>query len=405
MSKYKSNGNYVLEKLLIYSYNSKESKGEGKAWDLMPSFSEISLFESLTDSVMTGYVAVADSENVRELMELHGMERIELSFHTAGAEEQRIDFIGVVYKISERIRLTEHTMGYKISFCSEALIKSERSFVQRAYEGNVHDIVVQIYEEYLRGLDDKNIEIVPTEGIHRYTFGTLRPIDSINIMLRDSYSVNNEYGYVFYEDNEKFNYKPLQMLYLQEPVARYVHRLPGVYDDVNERAQEQFESIQAINYSDEVSLLDRIADGVYGSSHIYFDITTKQYMTHRYDTISEYDEERSLGNSPVQRELEIGDDVVFMNYVSNNMPMTIQYTRSLMKMIESETFKANITVFGDSSLKVGEIIEVFLPRLSSNEEIENPYQGKMLISAIRHTMDRVNYMQELEVVKDAFVKE
>src|SRR5699024_9041200 len=137
MSKYKSNGGYVLERLLIYSYD-EESPGEGKAWDLAPAFSEISLFESLTDETMTGYVAVADSENIRDIMELHGLERVELSFYTAGAEEQRIDFVGVVYKVSERIRITEHTMGYKISFCSEAMIKSERTFVQRAYEGNVH---------------------------------------------------------------------------------------------------------------------------------------------------------------------------------------------------------------------------------------------------------------------------
>lgn len=398
---YSANGQYILNSMTLFS--KKENSEDEVALDMSSTFKECSIFESIDGETMSGYVVILDSVNLYDTLPIYGGERVEISFYTAGAEQFAVDVIMYVYKTSERIRISEQSVAYKISFCSEALLKSERTFVQTGYVDTNDRIAQQIYRTFLRNQSNKPFIADVCLGFSEYTFGAIKPIEAIQILTRDAVATNGNVGYKFFENQDAFNFVSIQSLYQQQPVARYTNRLGGYYDDVKQRAIEQFESIQDIKYYEENSLLDRINDGLHGSDHVYFDIVTKQVITHHYNQADQFDKNKSLGEIADKKPIADGNDIINIGYVSDTLNRTSFETQSKMKLIEAYKFRCEITVFGDSRLKAGDVIEVYFPRLYvGQEELRNIYEGKVLISSIRHTITPDQYMQEIELIKDAY---
>ena len=402
ITKYSSNGQYVLSRLVLFAKESETSDKE-IAWDLSASFTECSIFESLDEEFITGYVTVVDSVNLNDLFPLYGEERVEVSFHTSGAEDFTIDYIGSIYKVSERIRLSEHSTIIKISFCSQEMINSQRKYVQSYFSDTNSNIVNNLYNNYIKSEQAKQIIVEDTLGLSEYTFGAVKPAEAINILKRYSISKDFNSGFVFFENQDAFNFVSLQSLYQQEPVAKYTSRLGGIYEDVQQRVQESFETIQSIKFYEENSFLDRINDGIHGSKHTYFDIVKKQIITHEYEKDLFYNKEKSLGSIANKKKMKKGDDVTLLSYTSDKIELTEFDMINRMKHIESKMFSAEISVFGDSKLKAGDVISVYFPRNQADQtSLDNVFDGEVLIFSIRHTFTRDQYVQEIEIVKDAY---
>ena len=66
--------------------------------------------------------------------------------------------------------------------------------------------------------------------------------------------------------------------------------------------------------------------------------------------------------------------------------------------------KCTITVFGDSDLTLGDMINLQIPLYSSTDsgEIDRYYSGKYLILALRHRLELGRYYLDIELVKDSF---
>lgn len=397
---YAGNGHYVLEycRLLAKDQNADEEL----TWDLSGFMFEVSLFESLYSSTMSGYIAVVDSFNINQLLPLYGNETIELSFYTAGSEQNPIVYFGKVYKISEKHRISDHSSGYIIKFCSEAAILSKRSFVQRGFRSSRHQIVTDIYNKYLSGASRKSLEAQTTKGVSTYTWGAVEPLEAISGMSRTCMGTDGTVGFLFYENNKEFRLQSLQSLYQQEPVAFYSNRPAGVYDDVKDRHVEQFNSIQDIKINEENSLLDRIMDGVHGSDNIYYDILNKSLTNKHYRKNESFDPAKSLGKIPDKKFIEDGEDIMVLSYASGNPEQYLWEVETMMKKIEAETFKAKMSVFGDTAIKAGDTINVTIPEWDQFEEMTSSFEGKVLISSIRHTITKTTYVQVFNIQKDSY---
>lgn len=392
---YASNGQYVLERLIL------NSEDTGNTINLIPAMVEVDLFESINESSVSGMISIVDTMNLADILPLYGNETIEICFYTAGNENNPVEYTGRVYKISERHRITEHSMGYTIMFCSEEQIKSERMFVQSGYENTIDNIARDILGNKLGSSKEFNVE--KTKGIMKYVLGSIHPIQAIGMISKNAIGSNDNTGYIFYEDLNKFNFVSLQSLYQQEPITEYTYRNAGYYEDVKNRAAEQFNSIQEIKILEENSLLDRVMDGLHGSKHMYFDLLSKKPTVVDYSKSEYYEKSKSLGALADKKEVDSGDDVLFMNY--NNNVQDIAQTRTLNKMrkLESETFKTEITVFGDSTIRAGMVVYVTIPNWNSDQlNIRSVYSGNMLIGSIRHTITQKHYAQSIMLQKESY---
>lgn len=401
---YASNGQYVLEEVKLFAKDLNTD--DELEWNLIPTMYEISLFESIIKGPMTGYIAIQDSFNINELLPLYGEERIELSFYTAGNEDNPIEYQGLVYKVSEKHRISEHTSGYKIMFCSESALLSKRRFTNRGYKDVSSNVVQQIFDGMLVDRSEKRLEVSETKGVQTYSFGALEPLEAISIVSRRASSTQDDVGYVFYENNREYRFVPLQELYQQDPVAEYTNTQAGVYKDVKQRAQEQFESYQSIEINEENSFLDRLMDGVHGSNHAFFDIVNKTFVNYHYKKNERFDDTKSLGSMPDKKPVGNGQDTQSIVYHSDQSELTLNEVQGYMKKKESETFKALVSVFGDSTLVAGDVIYLVVPNWNVDQEnVKTMFQGKVLIDSIRHTLTKDQYTQTLGVRKDSYDEE
>lgn len=398
---YNGNGNYILEYCNLYSKD--ENTDEELVWDLVPHFVEASLFESITSPTMSGYIAVIDAFNANELLPLYGGERIELSFYTAGNEEKPIEYIGYVFKVSPKHRLTEHSTGYKISFCSEASILSKRTFTHMGMTSTISQMVSDIYSNHLLGRTRKLLETSSTKGVLSYTFGATEPLDAISVLSRRASGTDSTVGYLFYENNQTFKFESIQQMYQRDIVASYTNRQAGVYEETSQRNIEQFESIQGINIDEENSFMDRMMDGIHGSNFGHFNLMTKTFTNFHYRKNDDFDPSKSLGSIPDKKFVDDGNDTQSIAYESSDPLIWFDEARGIMKLIESETFRAKVSVFGDSNLKSGDLIRLSVPNWNVDQEnVKTGFDGSVLISSIRHTITPKTYAQVLGVRKDAY---
>lgn len=401
MSAYTSSGNYELSKLVLRVEDASPENNTGLSWDLRPFMVEASLFESIENVTMSGYVTIVESFNINDVLPLYGNEIIELEFNTAGSDHA-VTYTGRVYKVTDRHRISEHAMGYVIKFVSEASLLSQRTFVNRGFKSTICEMVNTIYGSKLSGSVEKPLSLEKTKGIHTYTIGEQKPLEAILWLSRQAKAKDDNSGFVFFENHDEFVFSSLQTLYSRPAVAKYHSGHSGVYSDVKKKHEEEFERLQDVEMFENNSILDRFMEGVHGSEHMYFDLIEKRVTKHSYDNETEYNPEKSLGEIVNKKKVERGRDLLRLRYVSGD-----QYIRdevqNLMTIKQSEMFKGRIVVYGDSKLLAGDIIEVNFPVWTSYEkDLKSAFSGKVLVSGIRHLLTQSGYTQNILVRKDAY---
>ena len=164
MSKYTGNGQFTLNELsLVYV----ESGDNEKTIDLSLAYVQVDLYESIFDQTMSGSVSIVDSFNLQDLLPLYGNEKINIDFHTQGNDANPVQYTGIVYKISEKHRITEHSSGYTIYFISPEAINSQQRNIQRAFEATTGECVDRIYNTIV-GPSQKRLESVSTKSFDIY---------------------------------------------------------------------------------------------------------------------------------------------------------------------------------------------------------------------------------------------
>jgi hypothetical protein len=401
MSKYTGNGQFTLNRAtLLY----KDQGDDQKELDLSYAFVQIDLFESIFEQTMNGAISILDTYNLPDFLPLYGQEYIELEFHTQGNEANPIVYRGVVYKISEKHRLTEHASGYSIYFISELAITSQKLHVQKSFNETPSAITKKIFDTTLKE-EDKLLELEETKSVESYVFGALKPLEVISILSKHSYSKAGDIGYVFFEDNLQYNFKPITKLYQQESVSEYKSRNKGLYDDVDQRAQEAFSNIQDLKLLEENSYLDRLMEGQHGATFHKFDLFTKTMSSFKYDRSKEYDETKSLGQYPFKKDIDVSlENKTSLAYGQNSKLLHSEISKGLNSKIELNMIRAELTIFGDSFLRCGQCVDINLPIWNKDqEETGDRLSGKFLISNIHHQISQQEkYTQTIMIQKEAY---
>lgn len=399
--KYVSEGEYHLTKLTL-------RKGV-EVIDLKGLFIDIAIYESMFDQVISGDISITDVHGVDERTPMYGNEMIEIEFYTAGNSSNPISITGVVYKIDAKTQLSQSASGYIIRFTDEFLMKSSRLAYRYGHEIEIGKMVKQIYNNTMNNSvsDKKQIDIVPTSGIEHYVGTKAHPLGIINKLAEKSVSTSGEYGYMFYQDNQKFNFKPIEYLYKQDPVTEFINRDSGIFQDVKQHTVERFNAIQKIELADTNNVYaERLARGAHGSRWYSIDLISKRVIAHDYNKTSAFDKSKSLGTTPhLYNDIsETTYDDLHITEVQANVPSGLQTKCfNLMQRENLFTFRATITTNGDSSLSVGQVAKVNLPNWDNSKQLTTkPYSGNFLITEIKHVLNRRTYIQSIMVQKDAY---
>src|SRR6056300_1381404 len=80
-------GDFRIKRCTIISYRKAPDSDQAFRVNVLPQLLNLSFVEDLTSPVITGEIDLADTNDIRTLLPLTGMERLELKVFTPGQDE------------------------------------------------------------------------------------------------------------------------------------------------------------------------------------------------------------------------------------------------------------------------------------------------------------------------------
>lgn len=402
---------------------------------------EISYFEDIFNCSTSGHILIRDSISLIEGLKLCGNEYIKLVFNKNESINNKAEFYRYfrVYRVGERTLENNNTEMYTLHFCSEELFLSEQMRVLKSYKNKqISEIIKDILKNYLK-IPEKRINVDDSDGLYDLIVPNKKPFEAINWLINVAQPLGKEGAdYLFYENQDGFNFLSLQKLYEKVPYSEYSYNPnnAGLFNKTTELTRS-FNNIKSYKYLDTFDSLYAVSGGVLANKVRVVNTLTQDYKDVTFDYTKYFNSTNTLNNSPIIGSIEnrLGKkpnenyDGVFKTVNSNFRVKFAEWYKNdpsgVGNDIMAEVFipfrtaqiklasysRVRLLVTGDPQLSVGKIIEVNLPSNISKDgtKKENKSEkslfnsGKYLIIGVRHVIDiNLKYETILEVAKDSF---
>ena len=429
-----------------------------KAFNLIPSFTELVIYENLFESSLRANLTLLDSHNLTYKLPMVGEETIEIDISLSGLDDDSLSVKPPLFHINS-IKDREFTKPksqiVSLELVSEQYMSSIHSKVSKSYrDKTISQIVRDIHTTYL---DDGNKPCVieSTDRIEKCIIPNLNPIEAITWLSKRAISENSSIvNYLFYETIDGTFFINLDTLIQAKPVLVFVIE-PRVVDSAGvtnlaagKIRVEKFKFIRSFNKNKNTQR------GVYASKLITHDITTKKITQYEYNGFNNWFAGNHLGmypplsNSDIEtKSAGVSRTTYAPNEEANNFPTIDE--KSLSSMIDSrvvfypkhnqmysinntdlydnkveewklqrfadigryEGLNLYVEIAGMSNLRVGQIIDVVIPSpetssqdSSSDKVNDKSLSGHFIITAIKHMFNKDNnkadYRMGVELSKD-----
>ena len=267
----------------------------------------MSITEDIFSNNIMGSVTVYDSQDIRTLLPITGLERLSFKFNTPGlpgydmTEDNGIPF--QIYKVDSVRKDEQNDIGqfYKIYFCSPEMYYNQLASVSKAYSGPVENAVVDILRQkkYLNSKKPFYFENTATNA--KYVIPSLKPYAAINYLSTQTISGKyNNAGYLFYETSKGFHFRSLgSLLALGGARARptrwnYQTQITNVKDgkkDEVKDVQKRLQNIIKYEIGKPVDTMSNIMGGMYANKLVVHDAFNKTIKTHNFNYKDNYEKE------------------------------------------------------------------------------------------------------------------
>lgn len=442
-----------LKSLLLYNY-------EGKFLDIRHLCLEFNMYYDLFGKGIKLELVMADSNGLIEMVPIVGDEAIFISFKTPLFDgrtkkkfENTLNHVFQVYRVSDRKKLESRFETYVIHATSQEIINNSRKSIDRAYtdlpakkiiENLYNDFLSPTEEEFVIFRENKELDVLETNGNRSFLFPDWKPLTAINYVLQEAEAANTvseSSNFVFYEDNAGWKTRVLDELLLQEPVEDFYFSeganelIPSDGDNPIRRDQQ----ITSLEFLQGFDVLKGYQKGLYTHRVNTIDTIKKKYVEDlfTYETgkekIGSLEPGETLYSNTSYRSANTETSVRYFlpsaigeNYSNTayfgNARLSDAYLRNPRKLHKNLKYKVvsaaqttqnvlKITVPGNTDLEVGQVINVHIPQTSQNVEyirkLNLLYDKKFLITSMRHFYNKKdnNFVTVLELIKDRYAKE
>ena len=405
MAQYSRSGQFELVKATILTKTSNPVE-----LDLATAFTDAVIYETIFDYTMSGNISFVDTNNLVQKYGLGRGETVTLQWYTTGIENSPITVTGQVYDLQGPMPLGDQASGFTLHFASPEFIASIQQKLFTGHNEACSDIVERILKKINRQAPakPKGLTATRTRNIEHIVFSGHTPDRGIDMCCKRAISTTGMNGYLFYEDNSEFRFVPIEELYAQDPVIEYVYRSAPTYNDVENAHEESFNTFQEFEIEESNKFIDDLHDGQYGSAHGFLSIMDKSMTVHNYNAKAKFDSSKSLGKAAVSLDQNFNSensDRVTLHYRNTKQDNEGSIVDNKLKLLKSNSFSANIGIFGNSSLKVGTTMKTSIPSNSKESMTPNAtdnISGKFLIAEIKHILQPKSYNQRVKLLKDSF---
>lgn len=394
---------------------------------------ELCYFEDIYSFVISGYVTLKEAQGVLERWQLSKISKIKIDFGRVESAEENISAFFQIYTAEVEPTGTTKEQHLKLYFCSEELLTSEQTKIQKGAPKDGEEIyktVRNILTNYLKV--KKPIDIEETKGIQNLNIDTKNPLGAISWLSSRARPATQPLAgadMIFFENKYGFKFKSLRTLMAQDSYNTYKYQPANFTLDIEENTH----NILQLKYVKAFNTLEGITSGAFANRLISVDPQTRSYR------VTDFDYNKYLAtNKPMDGAGVINDDKNTLGYALNENPLSVvkvvvsnpeqnkvPYISAIPGAVTNDAFLENsipnrtaeltlanytlikIAVPGDPNLVAGCTVNVNIYSLvgvDEDRELDPFYSGKYLVNAVRHVLQPSNGMYQtfMELAKNSY---
>lgn len=422
-----------IKQLQIYS-----SKNPGRDVDLKAGTSEFNYYENLLSPAITAEIVVSESgqsiddggpTNTIDGLPVRGGEQIQGIFEDKYGVQLKLVGDSAVYvnKMTGQVADTQKEL-FAFHLCTKEFLANEQTRVVKRYEGKINDSVTTILRERLKTsfFREKNIESTVNE--YNFIGNDRKPFWVCSWLANKSIPEGSaEYGagagFLFFQNQEGFNFKSIDTMFKQEPVEKYF------YSETPYPESEGKRKIYQYSISDSLDLQQNLALGVYGNRTLFFDFYRFEAFIREF-TLDD-DQKDKVGNAAKKMDfvakefrtvtrlmtaildngtMPSGKDAEaqLANWKSDPQKQNVKHAaamvQALMRYNQMYQVKHFVQIDLDLKLKAGDIIDISLPKArgGKTKEFDKKKSGKYLIASLCHSIKQNESITSMMLVRDSF---
>lgn len=401
----------------------------GTPIDIRLLFIDLNIHEDLFDNFCTGTMTLLDANNLIKKLPIFGFETVDIAFSTPN----KLDYLHTfkVYSIKSRELVKERAQVYTLNLISPEAFTNHQNRVSKSYKGKpISDIVTDLQENFL---SSGFVDIEPTKYLHHIVLPNILPMEAIRwLSVRSNASNFPGSNYMYFENQDGYNFVPIEKLVRKNKVQTY-HSHPGnVFKPGTDQSQslspieEIIVGVESYKFTNHIDSLDSLMKGMYGNRLITHNIIRKRMFTQDFSYTDTWDQYQHLEPNNKKNELlgftgktflsdssgslDIPDPVLRFypsGQLSEEYPNQVEnwIQERISRLQQIHNIKLMITVPGDSERKIGEVFEFRLPSpeplQDNNLQMDTYYQGRYLITSLRHVITKQEYTTDIEGTKDS----
>jgi hypothetical protein len=428
-----SAGEISIEQLFLVTNNGSLS--------LLDYLVELNIYESIFNNVVSGDILLSDSRNLIQELKLLGEEYLLVKVSTPGLSYPIYKTFKIT-SIEDRVLVRDqNTQIFKFRFISQEALVDSLSPIYSAFSGQTSTIVNKIFTDNLETnrtfvYNDTNSKlsqgnektplVLFSEAANKIKFVSpgWTPFQCLNWLAKKSIPKSGKAcNFLFWESNRAFYFGSLEDIFAQgKSIGSYEYKATGTL--ASNDTIEKMALIQSVNILNGLDHLENLDNGYFASKLVALDIFKKQRIITDYDHVTKYSSYTHIAGKnsvplfdaknvvrnlnshirvyPTLSKLHTGVDD---NY---NERMGEIYGNRLSNLIELNSLKLNISIYGRTDIEAGRIIDIKFPDMSpvdetdkTSEHLDSRYSGSYLITSIHHKINVLKHMISMEVVRDS----
>ena len=383
-------------------------------YDIVGGNPMIDYYESLDSPTIALTVTFIDIDQVISREGITGGEYIDVTVKIGGFDDFKLT--SEKHKLmlnSVRNVITETNKQIAtLEFITVESIINETARVNKKYAGNVTGTVKQLLKTDTKGIQtSKNLESDEAANSYAFVGNLKRPLDTIQWLCPKTQSSTKNFGFLFFETLDGYNFKSIEKLLDQDSV-RYTH---------TDRPMEgSFKIMQNnLNQTNDIGMNLRL--GMYANRTTYVDIENQNVDIVDFD-ITQLDLKKpvklldGIEKHPTRLMLRVNDYGVSQkgSKKEDTVPeseLAVYQNKSYIRnnVLFSQSLQISIPINPD--LRAGNIIDVRLPvkkgdgssgESEQGDEKSNDPSGRYLISELRHLLGGGKSETQLTLIRDVF---
>ena len=321
----------------------------------------------------------------------------------------------LIINSASNLSQTSQQNSILINLISQSSLTNQNSTVYKKYSGNIGNTVGNIIKEYF-DVEQNKVRIDDTSNDYSFIGNSYPPFELIMWLAAKSVPSEGNAGFFFYETRTGFNFRSIDSLISQQPVATY-YRSDAFAANQDNNVNDF--KIQSFFISKNQNFLNSLKTGVLNSRNIYFNPKTFEEIEEPFqftelvkslgkDT-EEPNVDTNINTGKFTRThfdiLDIGTHSPEIDGPDNNDPTQWQ-AQSTMRYNILFSQVVNMQVPCNINLRAGDTINCnfeIVTQDSKEQGSDDPVQsGKYLIIDLCHHFNPTKSMTSMTLVRDSY---